>query len=1026
MRPKWLALVLASATLAQAEKLPLKIYTAADGLAHNSVNRIVRDSRGYLWFCTSEGLSRFDGYEFHSYGRRDGLPHRVVNDLLETRGGELWVATAGGLCRYAPRRTGNQRFRLYAPGGDELSSRMNVLLEDGRGGILCGTNAGVFRLERRAGQAEAVLRSIDLGMPPGSTDQVVNALLEDARGDLWAGASSGLYRLRAGGSVERYTEKDGLPQNFVTVLLRDRQQRIWAGTRGGLCQLTADPAPGRKVVEAVYREKDGLGADAVDALYQLTDGTLFVGTKMGLSAAPTWQRGSPVFSPYTASHGLPASGVGAMTEDTAGSLWIGTDGSGAAKLVWNTFLTYTAADGVAGSKIDAIFEDGAGKLNVVARQGGAELYVNEFDGRRFRATRVNLPAGTRLVNWGARAQCVARDGDGNWWIGTGDGLLRYGGIRQVANLARPPAARYTKRDGLPEGPILSVFADSAGSVWVSTTGKRNGLARWDRQERCFHTYSEGLPWLPGSGVSLFAEDGARGLWMGLLRFARGRSEMARLHGAAVELFGGAEENTSSGGIRAIHLDRQKRLWVGTDQNGLMRFDHPEAPEPGLRRYTTADGLSSDLILSLTEDLAGRIYAGNGSGVDRLDEATGQVNRYTSADGLAPGEVHAAYRDRGGVLWFGAEGGLSRLLSPPARPPEPQRISITSLVVRGVRQPASDLGETEISGLRYAADQNDVEVGFAGLAFAPGETLRYQYMLEGADSGWSAPSLERSVHYANLSPASYRFLVRAVNSEGVASVRPASINFLILPPVWLRWWFQLLAAAVAAAAVYWLHRYRVARLVELERVRTRIATDLHDDIGSSLSQIAILSEVAGRLADPAHARLAEPLADIAGISRELVDSMSDIVWAIDPERDHVDDLVHRMRRFASDVLTPRDVRLGFQAPPEAQDLPMGADLRRQIFLIFKEALHNVVRHSGATEADVEIRVERGWLCLKVADNGRGFDAAGGHQGHGLRSMRERARHAGGGIVTHSGPGGTTLTLRVPVGRRAVRQAPSPHE
>ena len=1026
MRPAWWALLLGLAAPGQAEKLPLKIYTAADGLAHNSVNQIVRDSGGYLWFGTSEGLSRFDGYEFHSYGRRDGLPHRVVNDVLETRSGELWIATAGGLCRYAPKRQGNQRFRVYA-GSDDRASHLNVLLEDSRGGIWCGTDAGLFRLERRPGQTEPVLRSIDLGMPPDWDDQVVNALLRDPRGDLWAGTSSGLYRLRAEGGLERYTESDGLPHKAVTVLLRDQQQRIWAGTRGGLCKLIADPVPGRKVVEAVFREKDGLGSDSIEALYQLTDGTLFVGTKMGLSAGRTARPvNSPAFSPYTALHGLPASGVTAMAEDTAGNLWIGTDGSGAAKLVWNTFLTYTADDGLAGSKIDAIFEDGAGKLCVVTRQGNTQLYVNEFDGRRFRTSRVNLPEGTRLLNWGARSQCIARDGERNWWIGTGDGLLLYSEVRRAADLTRSPAARYTERDGLPEGPIVSVFEDSAGSLWVSTTGKRNGLARWDRRERCFHRYSEGLPWLGASGVSLFAEDGSAGLWMGLLRFGRGRSEMARFRGAAVELFGGADESASSGGIRALHLDRQKRLWVGTDQNGLMRFDNPESDRPALRRYTTADGLSSDLILSLTEDLSGRIYAGNGSGVDRLDAATGQVNRYTSADGLAPGEVHAAYRDASGVLWFGTEGGLSRLLSPPARPSAPRRISITSLVVHGIRQPTSDLGETEVSGLRYGPDQNDVEVSFAGLEFAPGETLRYQYMLQGTDGGWSAPSLERSVHYANLAPASYRFLVRAINSEGVASPQPASISFLILPPVWLRWWFQLLAVAVVATAVYRLHRYRVARLLELERVRTRIATDLHDDIGSSLSQIAILSEVAGRLVDAAHPKLAEPLADIAGISRELVNSMSDIVWAIDPERDHVEDLTHRMRRFASDVLSPRDIRLGFQSPGEEQDLPMGADLRRQIFLIFKEAVHNVVRHSGATEAGVEIRVEHRWLCLRVADNGRGFDPVPDHEGHGLRSMRERALQVGGGIEIHSGPGGTTVALRVPVGRRAVQRAPSPHE
>jgi ligand-binding sensor domain-containing protein/signal transduction histidine kinase len=1024
------ALLLATAAISQAAKLPLKIYTAADGLAHNSVNRIVRDSRGYLWFCTSEGLSRFDGYEFHSYGRRDGLPHRVVNDVLETRSGELWVATAGGLCQYAPKRPGNQRFLVYPAGAGERASRVNALLEDSLGRIWCGTGAGLFRLERRPGQTRPVLQSIDLGMAKEAWgDPAVYALLQDARGDLWVGAGNGLYRQRAAGGVERYTESDGLPQNFVNVLLQDQQRRIWAGTRGGLCKLIADPAPGRRVVESVFRENDVPGSDSIEALHQLTDGTLFVGTKMGLTALRAGRAaGAPVFSTYTASHGMPASGVLALAEDTAGNLWIGTDGSGAAKLVWNTFLTYTAADGLAGNRIDAIFEDAAGRLCVAARQG-SDLYVNEFDGSRFRATRVNLPEGTRLMNWGARTQSIARDGAGNWWIGTSDGLLRYRGIERVSGLARPPTARYTERDGLPTGPIVSVFADSAGGVWLSTTGKVNGLARWDPQERCFHRYGQGLPWLPNSGVSLFAEDGSGGIWMGLLHFASGHAEMARLRGAAAELFGGAE-NTPSGGIRALHLDRQKRLWVGTDQNGLMRFDRPEDGRPAFRRYTTADGLSSDLTLSLTEDMSGRIYAGNGSGVDRLDAATGQVNRYTGADGLAPGEVHVGFCDRSGALWFGTEGGLSRLLSPPARPPAPQRISITSLRVRGRGQPTSDLGETEISGLRFGPNQNDVEVGFAGLAFAPGETLRYQYMLEGADSGWSPPSPQRSVHYANLSPASYRFRVRAVNSEGVASSQPASISFLILPPVWLRWWFQLLAAVVVAAAVYRLHRYRVARLLELERVRTRIATDLHDDIGSSLSQIAILSEVASRQVDRAHPKLAEPLADIAGISRELVDSMSDIVWAIDPERDHMDDLVHRMRRFASDVLSPRDIRLRFDSGAAEQDLQMGADPRRQIFLIFKEAVHNVLKHSGATEVSVDFRVEHGWLSLRVADNGRGFDSARDHatvhDGHGLRSMRERAREIGGEAGIHSGPGGTTITLRVPVGRRAAQRARSPHE
>jgi ligand-binding sensor domain-containing protein/two-component sensor histidine kinase len=1027
MRARWFALLLAFAVLGRAEKLPLKIYTAAEGLAHNSVNRIVRDAHGYLWFCTSEGLSRFDGYEFHNYGRRDGLPHRVVNDVLETRSGELWIGTGGGLCRYEPNGPGHARFRVFRIEKDDRASYINVLFEDSRGQVWCGTDGGLLRLEHRAGQTDPVLNSINLGMPREAwDDQVVSALLQDPRGDLWIGTGSGLYRRRPEGGVERFTKENGLPQNFITALLEDQQHRIWAGTHEGLCKLIAAPAPGHSAVEATFREKDGLGSDSVKVLQQLTDGTMCVGTKMGLSATRADRADSaPMFSTYTASHGLPASGVEALAEDTAGNLWIGTDGSGAAKLVWKTFLTYTAEDGLGGTQIDSIFQDRAGKLCVVSRRGSTDVYVNEFDGSRFRATRVNLPAGTRLLNWGARTQSVAHDEEGDWWIGTSDGLFRYNKVSRMSDLGQATPAHYTQRDGLPEGPIVSVFEDSAGSLWLSTTGKRNALARWDRHDRSFHRYPEGSPWLAASGVSLFAEDGSGRLWMGLLRFGRGQAEMARLREAALERFGGGVD-APSGGIRALYVDRQRRLWVGTNQSGLMRFDHPEADQPAFQRYTTANGLSSDVILSLTEDLEGRIYVGNGSGVDRVDVATGQVTRYTSADGLAPGEVQASFRDQNGALWFGTSGGLSRLLSPPAHPPSPPPIAITSLRVGGVPQPASELGETKISGLRYQPNQNDIEVSFAGLAFAPGETLRYQYQLEGADAGWSTPSLQRSVNYANLSPASYRFLVRAINSEGVASSQPASIQFIILPPVWMRWWFQLMAAAAVSAVIYFFHHYRVMRLLELERVRTRIATDLHDDIGSSLSQIAILSEVANRHVDRTQPQLAEPLTDIAGISRELVDSMSDIVWAIDPERDHFGDLVQRMRRFASDIFSPRDIRLGFQAPAGEQDLQMGADLRRQIFLIFKETVHNVLRHSGATEVTVDFQIEHGWLNLKVADNGWGFDLLRDHEGHGLRSMRERARNAGGEIEITSGAGGTVVLLRVPVGRRLAQRARTPHK
>src|SRR5262249_21777596 len=204
--------------------------------------------------------------------------------------------------------------------------------------------------------------------------------------------------------------------------------------------------------------------------------------------------------------------------------------------------------------------------------------------------------------------------------------------------------------------------------------------------------------------------------------------------------------------------------------------------------------------------------------------------------------------------------------------------------------------------------------------------------------------------------------------------------------------------------------------ELERVRRRIATDLHDDIGSSLTQISLLSEVMRTRVDSKDSRLAEPLSMIASTSRELVDSMSDIVWAINPQKDQLSDLTLRMRRFASDVFTARNIDFRLREPDEDQDIRLGANIRREIFLIFKESINNMVRHSGCTEADLEFKVAGERLMMRICDNGNGFDLSLAAEGHGLASMRERAMGIGGKLeITSNGGVGTTVSLTLPLGR-----------
>jgi signal transduction histidine kinase len=419
------------------------------------------------------------------------------------------------------------------------------------------------------------------------------------------------------------------------------------------------------------------------------------------------------------------------------------------------------------------------------------------------------------------------------------------------------------------------------------------------------------------------------------------------------------------------------------------------------------------VRCLVEDANGRLYFGTTSGVIEFNPTNGDTWHYTTAEGLAQNEVWSALASRQGDVWFGTIAGVSRLDATRVRPRhQAPRALIRTVYVNADARLVSEFGDDKVSALTLSPTERRVAFDFFALAFASGERLRYQYRLQGAEEDWSPPIAIRSVNYAHLSPGVYRFQVRAMTLSGATSA-PASASFRILPPVWRRWWFVVATAALVVGLVALLYRYRVAQLVAIERVRTRIATDLHDDIGASLSQIAILSELA-RGEGNSGLETASLLGRIATTSRELVESMGDIVWAINPNRDRVGDLLQRMRRFASDTFTGKNIDFTFRAPEAGRDLPLAADVRREVLLIFKEAVNNIARHARCRHAEVEIRIQRDGLVLEVADDGQGLSPSGDREaGHGLPSMQQRAARLNGGLDIYTAPGrGTRLVLRVP--------------
>ncbi len=641
--------------------------------------------------------------------------------------------------------------------------------------------------------------------------------------------------------------------------------------------------------------------------------------------------------------------------------------------------------------------------------------LGRFDGRQFVWF---TPRSINDLGWVSEGNTLQRR-NGEWWVGTAHGIYRFfpaTRFDQIRN-ARPRAV-YTAKDGLGDNPPFRLFEDSHGNVWVSLMSG-NSLLLWQPESGTFKNMStlHGFPSEDGLARS-FAEDNAGNVWIGF------NGQLTRYNHERVDQFG-TGDGVPDGGISSLYVDHSGQVWFTSTRGGLVRIENPDSSRPHFRSYTTSEGLSTNSTEAfadhlIVEDEQGYIYVGTGRGLDRLNPVTGLFRHFTTADGLASGSFRSCFRDGEGRLWFGLTRGLSRLRPTSEEAPEaPPAIFISNLLVGRSRRFVSALGETEIVVPDLNVDQSRLQVNFLGLSFAPGELLQYQHKLEGAEIDWSALSGQRAVEYANLAPGRYRFLVRAVNADGVASTNPAVIRFRILPPIWERWWFLTLAAGLMTLVLYRLYRYRLAQLLEIERVRTRIASDLHDDIGANLSLIAGLSDVLRQQARSSDVHMAERLTLIADVSRRSVDAMSDIVWAVNPSRDRLSDLSQRMRRFATETLGTRGIDFRLAVPDAERDIRISADVRRELYLIFKEGVNNIARHSQCSLAELALQNEGDRISLTISDNGKGFVMESADRGQGLTSIERRAKRAGAQLFVITSPGlGTTLA-----GESFSHQAPA---
>ena len=946
-------------------------FSSANGLASDSVTALRVDPRGYLWVGTVDGLSRFDGERFVTFGPESGLPSPRITDVEVVRG-RLFVATAKGLAWLDESRSDRRPFLPVSVPGVAIGG-LDTLYADRKGRLWAGGSGGLFVVD----PGPPVARRVDLSRG-GKTN--VRSIVEDGSGTVWAGTDDGLVRLAPGRSPEWRPVAPAEGRDSVNALAVDEAGRLWVGHERSLF-LVLPPRPGEDLeVGAIgARAAPGIGPDGRPVFpstpgevrklgipgtplrhLSLAGGRSLVATSFAVTEIAQGSVGEVVsVTDLTSDH------VSALEADRDGNVWIGTEGHGLLRLRRDGVTTFGPGDGLADRRIRSLVPIPGGPI--VALGSRPSVLSILWDGA-FHGIHLKVPdVGYQGWGWG---QVALRDRSGAWWMASGTGLRRFAPAPSLKALdGASPERIFTAADGLGAADVFRIFEDSRGDIWIGSFGEPV-LTRWDARAGKMEAIRE--PALPRHTPTAFAEDRAGNLWVafyghGLGRLRRGRWTVFSPGGASPDGF-----------VHVLLAARDGALWVGTGRDGLWRVGDPDAESPRFTRQGEEE-LPSQSIRALVEDAESRLWIGSTRGIARLDPATGRLRLFGQPQGLANEIVTCAVRDEGGLLWFGTLDGLVRIEAGAERALRPPVALVTGVSVDG----------------------------------AP----RFETRLTGAESAFGPPSDARRADFTGLSPGRYRFEVRAVRGREAGPV--ASFSIVVPVPFWRKPWVVAGLALAAAGAVYAAHRVRVAHLLALERVRTGISIDLHDDLGSSLSRISLLAEVVRREAEgsPRAQRLAGEIGEGA---RKMGTALSDNIWSVDPRYDHLRSLADRISVFSADLLEARNVEWRMDLPDELAARAVPPGIRRHLLLGLKEAVNNAAKHAAARRVCVRFRMEGRTLRVAVEDDGSGISSSppAPGSGRGLAGMRQRAKEMGGTFEVVSAPGGgTTVTFSAPLPRSA---------
>jgi ligand-binding sensor domain-containing protein/signal transduction histidine kinase len=955
------------------------VWTTDNGLPYNEIPDLLQTADGYLWLASNDGLMRYDGVRFTTFNRENsqGIRSNRFRRLLEDSQGNLWIAVeGGGLTLY---RDG--AFTTFTVKDGLLDNQIECMAEDEQGLLIFFMDGRLARWREGRFEAHA---------PEPPIAQLVNLIPGDS-GTIWYLERDRLHKAKQG-KVTTMPLPAGVQGVAVRATLEDRQGRVWIGTlQGGLYRLDKG-----KFVR--FPNSQTSFQSSVRHLCEDRHGNLWIATH---SHGVTRISGSEL-SRFTMATGLPSNKIYYIREDREGNIWAAT-AKGLVRFRDEIISTYSMRDGLASNNIYSVLEDRQGTIWLGGWRG-----LSRYQDGAFKTFRTKDDGPASLIT----ALCEERSGA--LWVGTyGDGLLR---------LKDQQVAVYMGKDGLPNNIIHAIYEDRAGRLWIGT---EKGFCRFQEGRFQVYTTNHGLA---NERVISIREDRQGNLWLGTLE---GLSRYRDGEFTSYSQSDGMPETT----VRTLYEDQSGTLWIGTYDAGLYRFKDGK-----FTACTTKNGLFNNGVFQILEDARGYFWMSCNLGIYRVskqqlnDFADGKIKSvdsisYGRRDGLLNPECNGGYqpagiRSRDGRLWFPTQEGVA-VVAPDAVPVSaiPPPVVIEELLIDNTPTAFRE-------AVKILPGKESFEIHYTALSFIMAERIGFKYKLEGLDSNWVEAGTRRTAYYSHVPPGRYRFLVIAANRDGIWNQQGAALTIEIVPPFWQTWWFRTLVGLSLTLAASLLIRWRITLLKQSHRAqerfsrqliesqeseRKRIANELHDSLGQSL--IIIKNRTLMSLTTPDnHHRAIQQMGEISDAASQAINELKEIAHNLRPYQMDYLGLTASLKAMIGQAANSTPIH--FTSLIDELDGVLSEEASIGIYRIVQESLNNIIKHSRATAAHIEISKVSGLIRITIQDNGRGFitglSAASESQvqGFGLKGIAERAKILGAKLHIKSANGkGTDITLEV---------------